>query len=82
MQVLTVDDQAGARLERQGGGLVGGLVEHRREAEEVAPRRLIDDHVLVVFVHHRHGDGARNEDIRALARIANPIDALTLRKVG
>ena len=52
------------------------LFEHRSETEKFARRGLIDDHFLMILVHRRHLDGAGDEDVGFVARVADLVDAL------
>ena len=42
------------------------LLQHGGEAEEVARRRLVDNHFLLVFVDRGDARRARNQDVGAL----------------
>jgi hypothetical protein len=56
-------------------------IEHRGEAEELAGRRLVDDHVLMVLVDGRDLDRARHHHVAAPAAIADLVDALPRREL-
>ena len=55
-------------------------VEHGGEAEELAGRRLVDDHFLLIFVHGGDAHPAGDHDVGVPARVAGLIDALANRE--
>ena len=61
--VVAVDLDAGGFFERERVGLVRRLLEHRREAEKLAVRRLIDDDFLMVLVDGGDPDLAGNHHV-------------------
>ena len=56
-------------------------VEHGGEAEELAGRRLVDDHFLLIFVHGGDAHPAGDHDVGVPARVAGFIDALAKREM-
>jgi hypothetical protein len=55
-------------------------VEHGGEAEELARRRFIDGHVLVIVVDSGHQHGTGDQHVAATARVANLVDPLARRE--
>ena len=53
------------------------LIEHGREAEELAGRRFINDHFLLIFIYGRDPDPSGDHDVRLSCRVAHFVDALT-----
>ena len=53
------------------------LVQHGREAKELTVQRLVDNYLLLVFVHGRHADRAGDQDISASTGVAHLVNALT-----
>ena len=62
--VVAVDLNADGFLLCDRGGLMRRLLQHRRETEELALRRLIHDDFLVIFVHRCDPDRARDHHVR------------------
>ena len=48
--VVAADLDARGFFHGQGAGLVGRLLQHGSEAEKLPMARLVDDHLLVIFV--------------------------------
>ena len=48
-----------------GVGLVGSLVQHGGEAEELANRGLVDHHFLLIFIDRGNAHVARDHDVAA-----------------
>ena len=65
--VVAIHLDADRLLEGDRARLMRRLFEHRREAEELAAGRLVDDHVLMVLVDRRHPHRARHHDVGAPA---------------
>ncbi len=63
-------------LERDGGGLVRGLLQHGSEPKELALRRFIQDHLLMVLVHSRDPDFTGDHHVRLPARVSLFVNAL------
>src|SRR5438094_8747355 len=74
--VLAVHLNANRFFDGYGFGLMGCLLEHGGEAEELAKGRLIDHHLLVILVHGGNSHTARDHDVSSSARVADLVDAL------
>jgi hypothetical protein len=78
--VVATDLDAHAFLERHGRRLVRLLIEKRRESEEVAARRLVEENVLLVLVDGRYPHGAGQQHVRPPGRVTDLVDALPRSK--
>ena len=78
--IVAGDLEAGGFLERDRVRLVRRLLQHRRESKELAVRRFIDDHFLVVFVHGGDPHFPRDHDVRLPARVSDLVDAFARRE--
>ena len=74
--VVAVDLDAGGLVDGHGAGLMGGLLEHGGEAEELAVAGGVDDDLLVVLVDDGDVDGAGDHNVGVVAGIADLVDAL------
>ncbi len=74
--VVAVHLDADRLLESDRTRLMGGLLEHGSEAEELSLRGFIDHDFLVILVDGGHPDHARDDDVGTAARIAHLVDAL------
>ena len=74
--VVAVDLNARCLFDRHRRGLMGNLVEHGGEAEEIAMARFIDHHFLLIFIDGCNPNVAFHHDVGQPSRIADLIDAL------
>jgi alditol oxidase len=74
--VVAVDFEADGFFIGGGCGFVGSLLEHGGESEEVAVVGLVDEDFLLVFVDGGDADGTAEEDVGAVAGVAELVDAL------
>ena len=63
-------------FERHGVGRVGHGLEHGGEAEHLPVPGLIDQHLLLVFVHRRDAHRAGHDDVGLAVHIADLVDPL------
>jgi hypothetical protein len=56
------------------------LIEKRRESEEVAARRFVEENVLLVLVDGRDSHGAGQQHVRPPGRVTDLVDALSRSK--
>ncbi len=78
--IVAVDFDAFAILQRDGLGLMRGLIEHRGETEKLSLGRLVHDDLLLIFIDGRDPHGAGHQDVRLPARVADLPDTLARRK--
>jgi hypothetical protein len=78
--IVAVDLHANGLFERRRIRLMRRLVQHGREAEKFAARRLVHQHVLMILVDGRDPDLAGDHDISLAARIAHLINTLARRE--
>jgi hypothetical protein len=74
--VIAVDFEAFGFLQCYGIGLVRRLFEHGSEPEKFSMLRLVDDDLLMVFVHGCDADFAANHDVSVAIGVADFVDAL------
>jgi hypothetical protein len=60
---------------------VRGLLQHRCESEKLATARLIDDHLLLVFIDRGHAHCAGQHHVGSAAGLALFIDAFASDEV-
>ncbi len=74
--VVAIDFDAGGGFYGDRGGVVGELLEHGGEAEEVAVAGLGEDDFLAVLVEEGDGDFAFEHDVGGAVGVAGFVDAL------
>ncbi len=78
--VVAVDFEANGLFQSDGVGLMGRLIQHRRESEKFAVRRFIDHHFLLILVDGGDPHLAGNHHVGLAAGVAHLVDALARRK--
>lgn len=78
--VVAIDLDAQAFLECHGRRLVPLLIEQRRESEEVAARRFVEEHVPLVLVDGRYSTRTVPEHVRPPGGVTDLVDALSRSK--
>src|SRR5262249_5081215 len=75
--VMPIQFDTDTLIKRDGVGLMRGLVEHRRESEEVSTGRLIEDDVLLIFVNGSDLDSPRDQHVCGAGWVSNLVDPLS-----
>src|SRR5437016_1205706 len=74
--ILPVDFDALALIERRSAGLVGSLLEHGSKAEKLAGAGLVNYDFLMILIHRGHANPAADQYVSAAPGIADLPDAL------
>src|SRR5215470_9048153 len=77
---MAVNFDAHGFIDGNGFGLMRRLLEHRREPEELAMRRFVDDNFLMLLVGGRYSYAAGHHNVRLATRVSDFVDALPLRE--
>ena len=78
--VFTIDFEADGLLDGGCVGLMGGLIEHRRETEEFAESWFVDDQLLMILIDGGHADFSRDQNVGLAAWIAHFVNTLARGK--
>lgn len=74
--VVPVHFEADRFFEGQGAGLMRGLLQHGGKAKKLARCRLVDNDLLVVFVHGGEADSSGDHDVGLPVLVADLVYAL------
>jgi hypothetical protein len=75
--IVPLDFDTDHVIQSKSSRLVLRLIQHRRETEELAPRRFVDYNLLMIFIDCGDAYPPRNQDVRPPTRISDFVDALS-----